>query len=211
MKRLIYFIILLALICSVNALDECAPTIEPLDVPCLVTSTWKYPGLCSSHNSTVYDSEGNNILNYTFIDLNSSGFCYYVWNISALGSYIHYTDLGDQGSITVSGEMQQIFNLSVFALYMLAQFVLIYFIHKFKDDQGTALVYGLIASVFSFIMIALLLSGFQVFQGITFIIDINYYLILLIASIGIYTSILSYIFYGDVKFTNKTEAERERY
>ena len=83
--------------------------------------------------------------------------------------------------------------------------VLIVFMHKFKEDKGTTVVYGAIATTISAIMVAMILSGFDIVQGITFIIDVNYYIVALTAGIGLYTLLVSYSFYADMKEEEGTD------
>jgi len=100
--------------------------------------------------------------------------------------------------------MEQIFNLMVFGGYLFLQLVLIVFIHIFKNDTGSGIVYGTLATIFSAIMIAIFLGGFNVLQGIIFIIDVNYYFMLVTAGFGIYTFLLASNIHKEIR-ANQTE------
>jgi hypothetical protein len=71
--------------------------------------------------------------------------------------------------------------------------------HVFKNDNVSAMIYGFISMTISFIMLAVQLSGFQIFQGLTLIIAVDHYLQLLTLAIGFYCMLIGWSFYSSVK------------
>ena len=133
-------------------------------------------------------------------------------NFSEIGqhSFIVHCNTSSQGGFTSSSfvitedgldpdRIKDPYNLMIYGAYLILVLILISFAHVFKKDKGTPMIYGTIASIFSFLMTAILLSGFKVINGVTFIIDINYYIIALTVGIGLYTAIISLAFYNDQK------------
>lgn len=103
MKKLILLTLITILIPICYGLEECGKVIEPTDIPCQVTSLWNYSN-CPIYNATVYNQSGTNIINYSFLDLDSTGLCHFAWNVSTVGSYIYIVENGDSGNITVEAD-----------------------------------------------------------------------------------------------------------
>lgn len=200
MKLAILIILFLPI---VTALDECLTETEPIDVPCQITTTWECIGSCNTTTVNIYDDGGNLIGHTNLTDVSIYGM--YIWNRTVIGSYHFAYSNGDTGNINIIYTMELLYGVLVFGGYLLAQFILILFMHLFKEDRGTSFVYGVIASIISFIMAAILMSGFEVIRGVTFIININYYLIALTVGMGFYTVMASYAFYSDIKDGRKQE------
>lgn len=101
MKKLILILFLCVLPLAV-ALEECKPVLEPPEVPCRITSTWNYTPPCSAYTVVVFNSTGDNFINYTFADYGSSGLCNATFNVTEKGSYSYLVDgNGDSGNIVV--------------------------------------------------------------------------------------------------------------
>jgi len=104
-KRILLLLILMITVTtSVYGLKECGKSVEPSEIPCLVTSLWNYTTPCNQWNATVYNASGINVKNYTFQDLKNIGLCYYQWNLTELGSYIYVVENGDSGNITIGAD-----------------------------------------------------------------------------------------------------------
>lgn len=197
MKKLYIILYMIILIPLVYSLDECERELETFDIPCRVTSTWDYPNACNTYEVTIYNNNGTAL---NTISLDTFGiYCNFTFNYSDEGTYYYNVSSGDTGSILVKKDMEMIYRYLVYGGYLLVVLVLIGFMHLFKQDKGTPMVYGTIASALSFIMTAVLISGFNIFYGVTFIVNVNYYLIGLTASIGIYTGMVAWTFYGDLR------------
>ena len=196
MKKIIILMIALIIIPLVIALDECPPQVETFDLPCRITTTWQATNACNTYTLRMYKDD--NLLDSRTYDTFGI-FCNTTFNYTEQGSYYYNDSLGNTGGILIKETMQQFYNFGVYGFFLIIVLVLIVFMHKFKEDKGTPVVYGAIATTICVIMIAVLLSGFEVIQGATFIIDVNYYIIALTAGIGLYTMLASFSFYGDMK------------
>ena len=100
---LIVFLIPLA-----YAVEECAGAVEPEDIPCQIVSNWNYTAPCSSHLAIVFNSLGDNIVNYTYGDFGSSGRCYTNWTLTTIDSYTGTVTNGDTFNITVGVDNMQL-------------------------------------------------------------------------------------------------------
>ncbi len=193
----------LIIIPLVIALDECPPEIETFDLPCRITTTYQIIDPCNTIIVRMYKDD-------TLLDTRTYGdfgiYCNTTFNYTDQGSYYYNDSKGNTGGILIKEKMQQIYNFGVYGFFMFVVLVLIVFMHKFKEDKGTTMVYGVIAGSICFIMVAMMLSGFEIVQGVTFIINVNYYIMALTVGIGLYTFIASYNFYGDIK-----EEDQHRY
>ena len=196
MKQAIYFIMALVLLSGAMATDECEGITEVFDIPCRVTINYDLPNSCNTYESKIYKGD---TLEETLTLRDYGEYCQFDFNHTEADTYYYNVTTGDTGSITVGVEMQQIYNLGVYGLYLGVVFILIVFMHVFKKDAGTPIVYGGIAAAFSFIMVAVLLSGFDIFHGVTFIVDVNYYLVALTAGIGLYCGMIAFTFYEDMQ------------
>lgn len=130
MKKILLFILLLMLP-LVYGQEECGPVIEGEDIPCYVTSLWNYTPPCSQWNATVYNSTGENVINYSFQDWGDSNLCYYTWNITTLDSYIYQVENGDSGSITVGADNMLI--ASILGIGIIAG-ILFFFAFKLENE-----------------------------------------------------------------------------
>lgn len=206
MKKLLIILIILLIPLAI-ALDECPRQIETFDLPCRITTTYQAPNACNTYLSRIYKDN-------TLLDSRAYGtfgiFCNTTFNYTDPGSYYYNDSLGNTGGILIKEEMQQFYNFGVYGFFLLIVLVLIVFMHIFKKDKGTPVVYGAIATSICVILVAILLSGVEVVTGVTFIIDVNYYIIALTAGIGLYTALASYSFYGDINEEENTKSEIEK-
>jgi hypothetical protein len=203
--RYLFIVVLLLLpICqALTDLKECAGELEPSDVPCQVTTLWILPEPCVSYQVNITDENATQVL---LINLTEFGqYCAFTWNITTPGAFYYRIPNADTGQINILYKMEILQGVLVYGLYLFVVLVLIILIHVFKQDKGTPIVYGVIASVWSFIFAGVLLSGFQVIKNVNFIFNINYYLVALTVGIGLYTTSLALTFYKDLKEEN-TEA-----
>ncbi len=134
-----YLILIMALLILpiAYAIEECQDIQLVKEIPCLVTATWNYTLPCNSHETMVYNSTGNNTINYTFQVLGESPLCAFEWNVTTLGSYSYTVDTGDTGNITV--EMQD----NMIAIMIGLIFVMIFFaVFGFVFDAWGAKIFG---------------------------------------------------------------------
>lgn len=106
--KILLFPIIFLLIPLAYALEECTPTTEPTEIPCLITSLWNYTQPCSQHTARVYNSSGGSVINYTYSNMTDSGRCYITWNITSAGSYVGDVTNGDTFNITVGLDNMQL-------------------------------------------------------------------------------------------------------
>lgn len=154
----------------------------------------------SKIDNTLYGGcidENNNIAHVQNIDVEQN--YYFRCRENSSEAWIYKATKSEEGV-----NMEQIFNLMVFGGYLFLQLVLIVFIHIFKNDTGSGIVYGTLATIFSVIMLAIFLGGFNVLKDVIFIIDVNYYLMLVTAGIGVYTFLLANNIHKELK-ANQTE------
>lgn len=146
MKKIIYFLMGMFLVSLAYSIDECKPVIEPKEVNCTISATWNYTLPCTNHVALVYNSSGANTFNFTFIQKGNSPICYFVWNVTELGSYQGLVSNGDTFNINVEStvickteryayeELAAFFGgMSLFCLVMLFIFVMKIF-WKEKED-----------------------------------------------------------------------------
>jgi hypothetical protein len=196
MNLFIDLLIAFILIAPAFALDQCQPVTDISEIPCQVVSTWAYAKPCNINNATVLNESGENIANYTYDVFGSSEFCAFTFNISQIGFYKIKVTNGDSASMTVGNKMQ---NVLIYGGYLLITLILIVFMHVFKKDNVSSMIYGFISATISFIMLAVQLSGFKIFEGLTFIIAVDHYLQVLTLAIGFYCFLIGWSFYASVK------------
>lgn len=195
MKQIIIFIVLI-LLPIVTALDECKGTITTEESPCIIIIPFEN---CSQIEIAFYNNES------TFLDQRvmteySPFTCQATFNYSTPQTYTFNYTTGDSGSIIVEEEeMLRFFNLGVYALFLIAVFVLTLFMHKYKDEGGTAIVYGTFAAAISLIMVGMIASGFELVRNVIFFFDVDYYFMLLMLSWAVYTIAVSVNMYKSIK------------
>lgn len=149
----------------------------------------------SGNSTTIY---GSNIDSAKLLAGLKEGYTYNV-SVNASAPLVRRNYIIQGGDTDL---LDQFFGLLLFGAAFVAVLILIAFMHLFKNDRGTPMVYGIIASVISYITAAIIFGGFDVIQGITLIIDVNYYFGFLMVGMGIYTTSVSYTFYQDIKEEN---------
>lgn len=111
-------LILVFLIPTVLALEECGRFIEPVDVPCTITSSWKPLDGCNKQMD-FYNETGGLLQwkNWTAL----TPFCNMTWNISKEGTYIYNSSIED-GVITIGVDdmiLASVIGLGIAALFFL--------------------------------------------------------------------------------------------
>jgi len=196
-KKEIFLIIFILITPLISALEECSKEMETLDLPCKVVTTYEYPDSCETYSVTIYDTNNATLETKTLGKFGK--FCTFNFTYTEIGSYYYEITSGDTGGILIKNKMQQIYSLLVYGGYLIIVLILIAFMHKFKEDEGTPMVYGIIASALSLIMAGILVSGFKIIYGVTLFFDVNYYFIALTMGIGLYTGAVAIAFYRDIK------------
>ena len=176
MKWKLILITVLLFLPIVSALKECEDIQIVKGIPCLVTATWNYTPPCSSHNATVYNSTGNNTINYTFQRLGESPLCIFEWNVTTIGSYTYTVDTGDTGNITVARQNNMI------AIIIGLIFVMIFFgVFGFMFDSWGAKLFGYGVALIQLLNIVYILYINELNQSLAPILKINFTSILWLA------------------------------
>lgn len=189
MKKLIYLLMLLCLSLTITAeQDECKGIITTSDIPCTIF----LPVVegCSGVTLNLYYED-------IFLEAKDMGeytpfYCNTTFDYTNTGTYLFNYSTLDTGSIIVEDDnMLDIFQLSVYAVMGALALIFLILMHVFKEDEGSPVVYGFIATAIFAIMGAMLLSGFEFIRGVSFFFDINYYMIGILFVMSMYTAIAS--------------------
>jgi hypothetical protein len=86
----------------------------------------------------VYNVSGNNTANFTFQNYSTTGLCFTVWNISAIGSYNYIVPNGDRGNILIEGDKDMMnFTVIFFLLaFNIGIFLVPLVIRRFTDSKA---------------------------------------------------------------------------
>jgi hypothetical protein len=119
---------------TVQAIELCTETVEPLDIPCNIVSTWNYTPPCNSYYAILYNSSGYNLLNFTMDSYGDSGLCYFTFNQTVRDSYSFVINNGDTGNINVSAD-----NMEMGIVFGIGIIVSILMFLAFKLDDSHSL------------------------------------------------------------------------
>lgn len=142
--KLYIIVILLLVVPAVYSLPysilECKPIMKVSDIVnnCTVTSSWNYTLPCESHRATVINSSREVIGLIPFQNYTADGYCFFLWNISEIGSYKFIVDNGDSGTIIIEGDKQMIgFGIMIFLIvFNIGIFVLPIFAKTFTHSKA---------------------------------------------------------------------------
>jgi hypothetical protein len=190
-----YLLLLGLLLLPLSYSLECKAITTTLEIPCEVVYPAYDVANCNTFNGTTYNADGVGLQNFSLSDFGESTQCYFIFNITDEGSYTYVFNNGDSGNILVEeAVMLAIYKVIFFGIYIVAMLALFAFMHLFRKDEGSGVIYGAIGATLSFIFAAAIFMGYDIFTGIVFGVDINYYLASLIAAIGVYFTAISYNF-----------------
>lgn len=175
------------------SIEECnGETIVSDDVPCLILLP--YDGNCAKENVSVFNSTDKiyeiPLTNYT------GSQCSFSFNQSKTNkTYTFLYSTKDTGNILVEvNNMIDIFHVLVYSVLGLLGLAFIVFMHIFQEDD-TSIVYGFLSGAVWLVIAVINISGFHLIRGVTFIIDVNYYITALAVILIVYTGVASYFFY----------------
>lgn len=140
------------------ATTECSRQITPtIAENCTITSHWNYTKPCSSHIMQVQNSSGQNIQNYTFRNLSTTGRCFVYWGISTVGQYHYEIGNGDVGDVEVAWEVDQMAGLAIliFVNAIAAAVFFIAFKVRFTDDEFANFVIRRCLIIFGLLLVSL--------------------------------------------------------
>lgn len=156
------------------ALEEQCKEITTLrDIPCVVTSAWKYPN-CSVENVSVYDQNGINVANYTVGDFDGEDLCYFNYTYKALGSYDFVVTNGDSGNVLVeSGNM-------IGMMIGMVIFIVFFGIVGYMNKKFWPSFLGYSLMIVEIIMVAAFMYANELGTDITPLLRINFYVMAII-------------------------------
>lgn len=193
MKIWLLIILLLIILPGMYALEECKGTITPEESPCILILP--YFGTCSDLGVDIYFN-ASTFLYHSTMGVYAPFSCNASFNQTVLGTYVFNYTTGDSGSIIIEAGNMNFFNLSIYMFFTGVIITFIVLMHKYKEDSGSSVVYGVFASTIGIILGALILSpAYDVIHGITFIIDVNYYLSAVSFGLALYTALVSVSLY----------------
>ena len=176
MKWKLILMMVLMIVPIVLSIEECEDIQIVKGIPCQITATWNYTLPCTSHQARVYNSTGNNTINYTFQGSGESPLCVFEWNVTQLDSYSYTVDTGDTGNITVARQNNMI------AIIMGLIFVMTFFaIFGFVFNSWGAKIFGYGVSLIQLLNIVYVLYINELNQSLAPILRINFFSILWLA------------------------------
>ncbi len=167
MKKTIILVVLIVLLVPlVYSLQQCDSPIEPSDLPCEVVSTYLFDDGCAANEIKIFNSVPTLLQTKTWTDWGEGGRCNVTFgevaNTSLRDSYSLNSSDGSTATIIVGGVKMEFLRLTIFGLFFFFGLVLIGFMHKFKEDEGSSIVFGWMATAIMFILGSMIMFGFKV-------------------------------------------------
>ncbi len=193
MKIILFLILLIPL---VNGLQQCDSPIEPSDLPCEVVSTYLFDDGCAANEVKIFNSVPTLLQTKTWDDWGDGGRCNVTFgevaNTSLRDSYSLNSSDGSTATIIVGGVKMEFLRLTIFGLFFAFGLVLIAFMHKFKEDEGSSVVFGFLATGIMAVLGSMILFGFKVVDvDVTFIFNVNTHIAIICYVIGFYSAYYS--------------------
>ncbi len=190
-KKIILFLIIL-IIPIVDGLQQCDSPIEPSDIPCEVVSTYLFDAGCAGTTIKIFDSVPTLLDTRTYDVWGDGGRCNITFNFTERDSYVLNSSDGSTATIIVGGVKMEFLRLTIFGLFFAISLVLIAFMHKFKEDEGSSIVFGFMSTAIMAILGSMILFGFKVVDvDVSFIFNVNTYIALVCYLIGFYSAYYS--------------------
>ena len=207
MNKVILILMFLLIVPSIYAIDKCTSPIEPKDIPCRAVSTYLFDNGCNSELVKIFDSNPTLLDTRNWDDWGIGGRCNITFNYTTRGVYTLNSSDGSTATIVVEGYKMEYFRIIVFSLFFGLSMIFLSFMHKYKEDVGSSIVYGTIATLLLIVMGSMITFGFDVIiTDIEFMFNINYYLAALCYAFSIYTG-----FYAWFIFSENSPKELGRY
>ncbi len=190
----------------VNGLQQCDSPIEPSDIPCEVVSTYLFDGGCAGNTIKIFDSVPTLLDTRTYDVWGDGGRCNITFNYTERDSYSLNSSDGSTATIIVGGVKMEFLRLTIFGLFFAISLVLIAFMHRFKEDEGSSIVFGFMSTAIMAILGSMILFGFKVVDvDVSFIFNVNTYIALVCYLIGFYSAYYSIL----MNRSRKPEEEEE--
>ena len=199
-KTIILTLALILIVPIVYSLQQCDSPIEPSDIPCEVVSTYLFDGGCAANEVMIFDSVPTLLDTRTWDVWGVGGRCNITFNFTDRDSYSLNSSDGSTATIIVGGVKMEFLRLTIFGLFFAFGLVLIAFMHKFKEDEGSSVVFGFFATAIMSILGSMILFGFKVVDvDVTFIFDVNTYIAIICYMIGFYSAAYSVLLHKERK------------
>lgn len=188
MRTIPPMIVMILLVPLVFSLDECKGVMTTEDIPCLVF-------LPVTNGCGPIELEF--FRDTTFLETRDMGtftpfLCNTTFNFTTLGTYSFNYSTGDTGTIILEEDrMLNIFQLLVYTFLTALAITLLVLMHKFRDEQGTPVVYGAFAATIFVIQGAMLASGFQLVRTGNFFFPIDVSLAAFMFIMGLFAALAS--------------------
>ncbi len=211
MKKTILLILAILIVPIVYGLQQCDSPIEPSDLPCEVVSTYLFDDGCAANEVRIFNSVPTLLQTKTWDDWGSAGRCNITFgeiaNTSLRDSYSLNSTDGSTATIIVGGVKMEFLRLTIFGLFFAIALVLIGFMHKFKEDEGSSIVFGFMATGVMAILGSMIMFGFKVVDvDVTFIFTVNTYIAIICYLIGFYSA-----YYSVLMHKSRKPREEEEY
>lgn len=135
-----------------------------------------------------FTREGNYVYELQCNSSNQGGF---------FGSYLIVNDEATSFDHVINSTEST--GLNVFIIFLTMALVFLILAHVFKDQHHSAFLYGVISATISYLLFAMMIGGMRVVKNITMIVDVNYYIGLLVLGLGIYATVIGNVFYQEKK------------
>ncbi len=165
-KTIILTLALILIVPVIYALQQCDSPIEPSDLPCEVVSTYLFDDGCAANEVKIFNSVPTLLQTKTWTDWGDGGRCNVTFgevaNTSQRDSYSLNSTDGSTATIIVGGVKMEFLRLTIFGIFFFISLVLIGFMHKFKEDEGSSIVFGWMSTAVMVILGSMIMFGFKV-------------------------------------------------
>ena len=211
MKKTIILFLMILIVPIVYSLQQCDSPIEPSDLPCEVISTYLFDGGCAANELKIFNSTPVLLQTKTWDDWGDGGRCNVtfgeVTNTSQRDSYSLNSSDGSTATIIVGGVKMEFLRLTIFGIFFFISLVLIGFMHKFKEDEGSSIVFGWMSTAIMFILGSMIMFGFKVVDvDIIFGFNANTMIGIVCYMIGFYSA-----YYSVLMHKSRKPQEEEEY
>lgn len=153
--------------------EQCKEITELRNIPCVVTSAWKYPE-CGAENVTLYNQDGDNVANYTMGDFDGDDLCYFNYTLKQLGSFDFVVTNGDSGNVLVeSGNM-------IGMMLGMVIFIVFFGIVGYMNKQFWPSFLGYSFMVIQIILVAAFMYANEIGQDVSTLLRINFYVMIIV-------------------------------
>ena len=143
----------LLLIPIVSAIDHCESEMMPGEIPCMVVSTWDYPGDCNAYQVSIYDETPSLLTTLNMSLYGVTGRCNVTFEYTERGSYTLNFTSSDAGTIIVN-DSENRYYLYIVAL---AVFIVLLILGFWLQEAPFVIISGMLSVVMA---IHIYMNGF---------------------------------------------------